>query len=138
MNSTVRSILAVLAGVVVGFLALGLVDYVGHLFYPLPAGLERDLEALKTYVATAPLGALLVVLLAWTWGTLSGGWVAARIAGRSHALHAGIVGTLVMVVFAIANVAMLPHPAWFVAAGVGLIAVAAWLAGRMAARSRPL
>ena len=110
MNPTVRSILAVLAGVIVGFLALGLVDYVGHLFYPLPAGLERDLEGLKTYMASAPVGALLMVLLAWTWGTLSGGWVAARIAGRSHALHAGIVGALVILVFVIANMVMLPHP----------------------------
>jgi hypothetical protein len=42
-----------------------------------------DREAVRALLATAPLGAFLVVIAGWVLGSIAGGWLAARIAGRS-------------------------------------------------------
>jgi hypothetical protein len=127
-----RSILAVLMGVVVGGLLVAAVEFVSHLIYPPPPGLNHsDVDALKGAMATAPAGALLLVLLAWALSSLGGGWLAASVARRSHTLHALIVGAILMAM-GILNMLVIPHPPWFWLAALVLFLPAAYLGARLA------
>jgi hypothetical protein len=121
----VRNALRTLLAIVVGFaLASALMMAVeaanGKIFYPeLGKAAEgvTDREVVRHLMATAPVGALLVVLAGWALGTIVGGWAAAKIAGRAPERHAMALSVLI-VVAAIANNLMLPPPAWFWVAGL--------------------
>lgn len=126
-----RSIIAVVLGIILGGIVVGLVEHVGHLVYPAPAGIDmRNPEALKTYAANAPVGALLFVILAWALGSLTGGWLAAFIARQSRSQHALIVGGVLMI-FGIINMLMIPHPVWFWIVGILVFLPAAYIGARL-------
>ena len=80
----VRALLAVIAGIAVSALTIGLLESIGHSMYPPPEGLDPygDPEGFAVAVKQMPTGALAVVLLAWAMGTFIGAWLAARIVGR--------------------------------------------------------
>jgi hypothetical protein len=127
-----RGIGGTVAGVLVAGLTIAGVEWLGHRLYPPPAGLKSDdLEALAAHVATMPIGALLFVLLAWLLGVFLGGLAAASLAGRRHRLYAGVV-VAVILLGAIANFAMIPHPAWFMALTVLTLPLAGFAAAALA------
>jgi len=134
----VRTVVAVVVGTVVAFVLVGVIEAVGELAYPPPAGVDfRAPGQLASYMERLPAGALAFVLAAWIVATFAGGLVAAWIARPRAALAAAIVGALVLAA-TIMNVVLIPHPAWMVAAGVAGIAVAAWLAGRLMRVAQPV
>ncbi|MFN7781287.1 MAG: hypothetical protein ACK5PG_00925 [Lysobacterales bacterium] len=127
-----RGIGATVAGVLVAGLTIAGVEWLGHRLYPLPAGLQaNDLQALAAHVAAMPIGALLFVLLAWLLGVLLGGLIAALVAGRRPRLYAGVIAAVILL-GAIANFAMIPHPAWFMALTVLVLPLAGFAAAGLA------
>jgi len=131
MPPVVRTIVAVVVGTVVAFVLVGVIEAIGEVVYPPPAGVDFGRpDQLASYMQRLPGGALAFVLAAWIVGTFFGGLVAAWIARSRTALAAAIVGALVLAA-TIANFVLIPHPAWMVAAGVVGIAIAAYLAGRL-------
>ena len=131
MPPVVRTIVAVVVGTVVAFVLVGVIEAIGEVVYPPPAGVDFGRpDQLASYMQRLPGGALAFVLAAWIVGTFFGGLVAAWIARSRTALAAAIVGALVLAA-TIANFVLIPHPAWMIAAGVVGIAVAAYLAGRL-------
>ncbi len=130
-----RSILAVIAGLVLGVVLIFVVESAGHFVYPLPADLDMtNPEALKNLMANAPVGALLFVILAWAVGSFGGGWLATRLAQKSHVMHALIVGGLLMAA-GIMNMLMIPHPVWFWVLGLAVYLPAAY-AGALLGQKR--
>jgi len=131
MNPWLRGFLAVLAGFVVAFLVIWLVEAInGHVLYPDLAKQAQgvtNIEDMRTLMAGAPPGSLLVVLVGWTLGSLTGGLVATSIGRRPPYRHAIYLGLLVTLC-ALANNMMLPPPAWFLVAGV-LVPIPAACAG---------
>jgi hypothetical protein len=99
-----------------------------------------DQEAMRAAVAehlpTAPIGALMFPPLGWIVGTFTGGLTAALIAGRKPMLHAGLVAALPLL-GTVANLAMIPHPAWMWAAGMIGVPLAAVTAGLLGPRDAP-
>ena len=131
MSSGLRTATGIVAGAVTAFVLVGVIEAIGERVFPPPAGVDfTNRTALETYVQRLPAGALAFVLAAWIGGTFLGGLVAAWIARPHAVVVAAVVGALVLAA-TIANVVMIPHPAWMVAAGVAGIVVAAWLAGRI-------
>lgn len=131
-----RTILAVLAGLVVAVLTMLASEYIGMSLFPLPPGTQLDTEAdLARLIASAPTGKLLWVLFGWTLAAFVGGWVASRIS-RRHRVAAAISVGVFIVVGVVLNVSMLPHPLWMTVAGIALPIPAAWLATRIGP-SRP-
>jgi len=113
MRAIARSVLAVLLGLVVGFVLVAVIGTVSHQVFPPPPGIHSgDPEAQKAAIARIPLGAFLFILVGWSSGALAGSWLAARIAIRSPFLHGLVVGML-FVITGIAAMFMLPHPLWF-------------------------
>jgi len=126
-----RTILGILAGVVVAWLAMTVCEFASLFLHRPPAGLDmRDPQALAAHIAAAPGPAMLVVVAGWALAAFAGGWVAARIA-RHRAVAALVVGALVLA-GVVANSAMVPHPSWMTIAGVVLPIPLAWLAARVA------
>lgn len=129
-----RTILAVVAGVVVAMVTITVCEYAAHAVYPLPAGVSSsDMAAMAAYAASAPPAALLLVLCGWTLGAFDGALVAALVAPARARVVALVVGA-VLVLGVIVNAAMLPHPVWMTALGVVLPLAAAYAASLLAAR----
>jgi hypothetical protein len=133
MRAVLRSVLGILLAFVVASAIMMVVESInGKLLYPelgKAAAGTTDREAVRQLMATAPAGALLVVLGGWAIGTLAGGLIAARIAPRAPAGHAIVFGGIVALA-GIANNLMLPPPAWFWVAGLVVPLAAGWLVAR--------
>ena len=127
-----RSILAVVAGLIVSMIVTFAIQQISHRMYPLPEGTDmNDMEALSKLLSTMPIGAHLIVLLSWELGAFLGSGVAALIAGRAHCTHAGIIGTFVLV-GTIANLFILRgHPDWMIVLGLLLPLPVSLLAGKL-------
>jgi hypothetical protein len=133
----IRTILAVLAGLLVALATMLALEYVGMSLFPLPPGIDLDNEAdLARLVASATLGKKLWVLLAWAAAAFVGGWVAARLS-RSHRAAAALVVGGLTVAGVVVNAMLLPHPPWMTAAGVLLPLPLAWVAARLATPRTP-
>lgn len=137
MNPIVRSILAVIVGMLVAFVLIACVEMVGIRVYPLPTGVDpTNLNAMKAAMATRPPAALLFVLLAYTVGSVAGGWVAARFAPSAGMMHAMIVAALLFGA-GLMNLMTIPHPTWFWATSSVIYFLGAWSGARAGGASPP-
>jgi hypothetical protein len=129
----VRSILSIVAGIVLAVVVIFAFQIVVMAVYPLPAGTDRtDSESMKKAIAAMPAGAFAILLVGYAVGTCAGAWLAATIARRAPVVHGLIVGAFFL--FGnIANVAMLPHPLWYVVVSMLLFLPVAWVGARWAA-----
>ncbi len=127
----IRSIGALIAGIVTAFASIYLIEMLGHMIYPPPADLDfSDPEAIRPYIATLPIIALLFPMFGWFVGTFAGSLVADFCGDAKPYVFTGIVGGLVLAA-TIANLIVIPHPLWFsITSLLGIIA-SAWLATRV-------
>lgn len=133
-----RSILAVIGGMLVAFVAIIVIESIGVKLYPPPPGLNpTDPESLKALVASMPLAAKLCVLLAYAAGSVAGGWVAARLAPRAKMMHAMIVAALLFGA-GLMNLMTIPHPVWFWVASSGIYWLGAWSGAQAAGGGAPV
>lgn len=126
-----RTLLGMLAGVIVGMLTISAIHAIGHAVYPPPAGIDPgNPDDLQAWVAAAPTGALVFVLAAWLVGTFAGASVGARIA--KHARAAAFLVALVVMAGVGAMIVKVPqHPQWLTALGFMLPLPIAWVAARL-------
>lgn len=132
-----RSIGAVVAGFVAASIVMMIVETLnGRVLYP---GLAKaaegvtDREAIRAIVAGAPIGSLLVVIAGWALGSVVGGWLTVRLAGRSGVAHAVVLGVL-LTCAGVANNLALPPPLWFWAVSLVVLLPSAYFGARLAAR----
>lgn len=127
-----RSIIAVVVGIVVASLAVFAAEMVGHRLYPTAdvagyACSEVDTykvkEAAAACIAATPIGAKIAVVVGWFLGAFLGG-VAALMIGRRWTPLAWIVA-LVIFLLSVMNFIAFPHPIWMMAGAL----VAAVLGG---------
>ena len=132
-----RAILGVLAGLVAMFLVIMGIEYVGHVVYPPPPGLNPMVtEDLAAIMASQPAAAKAFVVLAWVVGAFIGGWVAARIS-RVYPRAAAVIVALLVVAGVVGMILQLPgHPRWMAALGL-LLPIPAALLGARLVRPRP-
>lgn len=122
-----KNLAAGLVGVVIAMLSVWLVQKIGHAVYPPSADIDpNDIEAMKAYVATLPIGALLFVVASYFIGTMVGTCIACTIGTMLPRIYALLIGCLMLVATTM-NVMMIPHPTWFILAVVAAIVVGAWL-----------
>lgn len=113
-----RTIVGVIAGLLVMAGGVAAVQWLGHALYPPPAGLDyRDPAQLQAVMQAMPWPAKALVVLAWTLGSLAGGLAAAKIA-RAHRRGAALAVGLAMLALVVMNLVAIPHPAWMAALGV--------------------
>lgn len=123
----IRKIAAGLAGLVVAMILVWLIEKIGHAIYPPPANLDiGDADAMRAYVDTLPVGALLAVAIAWFLGSLGGTFTACRLGPARPLVYALVVGGI-MFAGAAFNLTVIPHPIWFSILGVLGIFAGTWL-----------
>lgn len=129
----VRTTLGITLGLLVMFVAIMAIEFVGHRLYPPPTGLDPMQPGdLARIMAAQPFMAKLMVVVAWVAGAFAGGWVAAKVA-RDWPRVAAVAVAAVVVAAVIGMVVQLPdHPRWMAALGVLLPIPAAWWAARLA------
>lgn len=127
-----RRIAGAVVGLVVAMLVITLAELLGHRLFPPPPGTDmRDPAAMAAIVDRLPFAAKAWVVLGWVAGTFAGGCaglVVARWRPVAWIVAAGVL------LGAVLNMTMIPHPVWMIAAGLLLPLVAAWAAVRVAAR----
>ena len=121
-----RAVIAIVAGIVVGFIALILIALIGGLLFPSPAQIDNfNSEQLIAAFPTLAMGAKIAIILSWFGGAFVGAATAKRLAGRGWAAWT-IAGFFCL--YVLLNVLILPMPGWLQA-----IAVAAPLIGGLLA-----
>ena len=135
MRSGLRSIGAIVAGFIAASIVMLIIETInGRVLYPElgnAAGGVTDRETVRALLATAPLGAFLVVIAGWILGGVAGGWTTARLAARATAGHGLVLGTL-LTLAGVANNLMVPPPLWFWIASLVVLMPAAYVGARLA------
>ena len=135
MRSAFRSLAAVVAGFIAASIVMLIVESInGRILYPdmgkAAEGLT-DRDAIRAVMASAPVGALLVVIAGWILGGVAGGWVIARLATQATAGHGLVLGAL-LTLAGIANNLMIPPPLWFWIASLVVLMPATYAGARLA------
>lgn len=135
MNPKLRALLSILAGIVVGTIVMYWLEMLSP--YQLPPGMnENDPASLSAWVATLPLSAFVIILLAYFLGSVAGAWVTNKIAAPTHYRPALIVGFGLFVI-GLMNLISISHPTWFGLISSLIYFAGAWLGGRIARRTQP-
>lgn len=130
----IRTILAVLAGLLVAMTVIIAMQWLAMSWFPPPEGFVLDDESdLAHLIEIAPQAMFLAMLLGWMLSSFAGGWIAARIATHKKSA-AIIVGTLIVAGLAF-TVWQLPYPRWVALANVLLPIPITWLAAMLATRN---
>jgi hypothetical protein len=130
-----RKIGAAIAGLVLAFVAMMATSFVGGRFYPLPVdtGISDPIQRMAESFSYAPLGAQLFIALSWFVGGLVGAAVAKSISRDGRV--AWTVGAIVTVI-TLANIFLLPMPAWLQIASVALPLIGTMIANHLIAGER--
>ena len=130
----VRTILAVLVGLIAALACMLAVQFVAQQQYPAPTGLVgRDEADIVRLIASEPVARKALTLASWMLSSFAGALVAARV-GKAHRTGAAIcVGALVLA-GVLLYVATTPPPTWIAVAGILAPIPLARLASRLVAR----
>ena len=129
MNPKLRTILAVVVGILVGAIVIFAVE----LFSPHqpPADLDiNDKAKFAEWVKTLPFSAFFILLLAYFLGSVVGGWVTNLVAGGRY--RPALVTGLGLFVAGVMNLIAVPHPLWFAIVSSLTYFAGAWIGGRLA------
>ncbi|WP_370101141.1 hypothetical protein [Xanthomarina gelatinilytica] len=133
MNSTVKNILAVIAGLVIGSIVnMGLITISGSIIPP-PEGVDNStMEGLKESMHLFQPKHFIFPFLAHALGTLVGAFIASKIATTRKMTFAMIIGVFFLI-GGITSVMMLPSPTWFSILDIVVAYIPmAWIGGKFA------
>ena len=141
MRSIFRSVIAVVAGFVAASAIMMAVECVnGQILYPelgKQAAGVTDRQKIKEIMASAPVGAFLVVLFGWGLGSFAGGYLATLISqkppGRPTLVLAGL-----LTLAGVANNLMLSPPLWFWIPSLIVFLPATYLGARLVPKKGPI
>jgi hypothetical protein len=121
-----RSITAVLVGVVLGAIFVFIAQFLGHQLFPAPAGFDAtNPDALKAL----PFATKFSVLVSWFAGAFGGGVLASFISRRWA--PAVWVVALTILLFAATNFSAFPHPLWMMVGSIPATALGGFFAIRV-------
>lgn len=126
----VRNAAALVAGLVAAIAVFLLAEALNNKLHPLPAGTET-----KAAYAGQPFAFWAVVLIGWGLGSALCGYVIGRVGRRRTAWLPWAAG-LALTASGAVNAFSLPHPVWFVVAGL-LLFVPAVFAGYAFSKPKP-
>ncbi len=113
VRMVLRSVGAIVAGLVVTAAIVVGVEIISAIFHPFPPGVDQsDLEVCKAQVARYPTWLLACAAAGWCAASFAGSWLATRVGTGRHPAHGGIVWGALQAMAA-ANMAMLPYAMWF-------------------------
>jgi len=135
MNTVLRNVLAVIAGLIVGAIVNMALVMVGGALIPAPAGVDvTNVEIIRASIHLFEAKHFVFPFLAHAIGTLIGALVASLIGGSNRMLLAMIVGVF-GVLGGIAAAFMVPAPVWFMALDLVVAYIPmAWLGWKLSGK----
>jgi len=133
MNPLIKNILAVVAGLIFGgAVNMGIIMMSGSIIPP-PNGVDvTSMESLKSSMHLFEAKNFIFPFLAHALGTLTGAFLAARIAASHQTKFALGIGILFLI-GGITNILLLPSPIWFTVLDLsGAYIPMGWLGGKLA------
>lgn len=132
MSPTVRNVLAVIAGAVVGAIVNGALITISPMVVPPPEGVDvTSPESIAAGMHLFETRHFVMPFLAHALGTFAGALTAFRLASTHKVGMAFVVGALFLV-GGIWAATMIPAPTWFIALDlIGAYLPMAWLATRL-------
>ena len=113
MNPTLKNVLAVIAGIIIGSIVnMGIIMFSGSIIPPPEGGDITTLEGLKATMHLFEPKHFIFPFLAHALGTLVGAFVAAKIAATRKQLMALLIGVFFLIGGSI-SISMLDGPMWF-------------------------
>jgi hypothetical protein len=104
--------LAIFAGIATGFLIVTFGDLISHQFIIVPKDLnQNDKKAFADFIAHIPIKYLIAIVGYWLLSSFFGAMVASLINKNGWRNSSLIVGVILMM-GAVANMLMIPHPTW--------------------------
>jgi hypothetical protein len=126
-----RIALGVIIGVVLGVGIVMAGDWINHRLWPPPPEVQvTNPEAIRDYMANAPITSLLGLPATWAIAALAAAFAGAKIGARAWA---GWIAGGLMFAATLANLAMIPHPLWMLISALVFVPLAAWLGAKLAA-----
>lgn len=108
-----RRLLAVIGGIVIGVLLIGITQSLFHALMPPPAGLDAsDPESMAAYVATLPVWQLGLILVSYVVGAFGGGFAGGRLTEDEPQVIGLIIGGG-LTIFTLMTLLQITHPVWF-------------------------
>lgn len=127
----IRNVAAIIGGIAVAFVTVMLIEALNHAIYPPPEGLDfTDPDALRPYIDTLPVGALLLLMASSVVAAFVGTLVASYVGTFQPRNCAIIVGGMVFAA-TVANFIAIPHPLWLAIATLAGVVVSAWAASQI-------
>ena len=109
-----KKIMALVAGVVVGFILVIIFEYINHLIFPPPVGMDpMDIESVKAFMKDVPTGAFVGIWIGWMLSAFVAGFVSGKIDKDNWKNNSYVLAT-VLLVASIVNMVMIPHPTWMI------------------------
>lgn len=122
-----RAFFPVLAGIIASMLMIGLIESLQHYMYPeFVIDPEMSKEKMKEAIQQLPIGAILMIALAWVVGSFVGCGLITALDKSASIWRAMIPGFLTLF-GCIINFFAIPHPLWFVLLSFPAVAIAAYL-----------
>ncbi|MCP4191570.1 MAG: hypothetical protein GY768_13175 [Planctomycetaceae bacterium] len=129
----IRQYVGIFVGLLAGVLVISAGVAVSSQMFPPPADLElSNREAMLEYINSLPLTALLITLFAHAFGALVAAFVCETITRSNWVAGWLLIGVLCLG-GGIANLLMVPKPAWFAVVNLMLYVPAACVGGKIAA-----
>ena len=113
MNTLKTKVWPVVAGLLTAFVIMMIFEYVNSFFYPLPEGLDiRDPEAVKSFTASLPWTAYVLVFLGWVLGAFKAGCVTTYLS-KENSYHLSFIVGIFLTVLGIVNNILIGHDMFF-------------------------
>src|SRR5438309_11764830 len=109
MAAILRTLIAIIAGMLVAFVFIVAVELFSSVVHPTPPDFGGTMEEMCAHVARYPTWILALVVPAWGAAAFLSTWTANKIGNRGSAIFVGLL-LLAAVVF---NISKLPYPIWF-------------------------
>lgn len=132
MKAVLRTLAAILVGLLVLFILVVTVELFSAVVHPLPKDFGGTKAEMCRHVERYPQWVLAVVVPAWAVAAFASTWTSRRIGNLSSS---AIVGLLVLAALGL-NISMLPYPAWFKVANLLVIPIAVFAGSRLSMRPR--
>jgi hypothetical protein len=109
MATIFRTLVAIIAGMLVAFVLIVAVELFSAVVHPVPPDFGGTMEEMCQHVARYPTWILALVVPAWGAAAFVSTWTAKKIGNRGSAICVG----LLLLAGVVLNISMLPYPIWF-------------------------
>jgi hypothetical protein len=134
MKAALRSIAAVVIGVIAALVIITLAQMLTVRLYPMTAGVNpQDQSAMIAWIQQLPAAALVIVLCGWALGAFVGGFISGKFDRAAWARQAVVIGILLLAA-GVWNMTQIPYPIWMWVGAFVVFVPAAWAGARAATR----